>query len=331
MKTKYRFLVLTALLFGLATPSCWAGTNWLEQCHGMPVFSGWKVEPNVYGSANIAYEFGSHCTTPETKLFGHDDYVIGVKGTWSPGTKQAFEYITVTDYAIYSNGSQHTSTRVTSLVYKCQAGDPWANRYGNECKLTYCTATLKADCGITSKYSAYPITYNGVPDNARLAVRNALLGPVVVTAPTSNQLITPNSTAGGKLHVELRGPATAPPNKVGLSFEYYNAGANDWEGYFPAVGEKLHMPYVANEVSVPHANGIAANYETPLTYDTFKVTPTKTITGKWRVRACAKGTENQLCSRWAVFNVENVAFRRIQPRINRRIMVRPIKLKPASK
>jgi len=162
-----------ALLFSV--PTSWAGAKWLEQCHGLPVFTNW-------------------------------------------------------------------------------------NHYGNQCHPTHCTASQPNFCGVTSKYAAYPITSNSVPENIRIAAGNALLGPLVTATPKSGQFIAPDFPGTGKVTVQLHGPAPTPPDKITLSFERNNGGGS-WAEYFPSVGETLHLPIYAKRTSSQSAGGITAVYK----------------------------------------------------------------------
>lgn len=321
MHTKHFAALVATLIFLHAARALAAGDPWLEQCHGLPTFKAWSVEPATYGSANIVYEFSSHCGGTESTLFGHDDVMIGIKGRWNYGTKQAFEYITYTDYHLDQSNHESTYQATVSLLYYCGTEDPWANSIKGQCKVAYCTASRSNLCGVKNHYAHFPITYDRVPGKAANAAYNAFVGPLVVTNPTSGELLAPGFPVSGDVRVELRGHAPVTPDHVTLSFELNSAG---WAEHFPAVGAPLHTPLSAARIPGQGAAGVSAVYKAPLTADSFKVTPTKLVTGEWRVKACAEGLAQpyeqgaeRLCSHWVKFNVAATAPYKIPPTVFR--------------
>lgn len=322
-------LVGTTVLFLVTTSR--AGSKWLEQCHGLPTFSSWNVEPSASGGANMVYHFATHCAK-ETKLFGYEEHTFFIKGTWNRDTKGASELITNINHYVTPNGHKETKTITVRIVYYCNthAFDPWKNHDPNQCNLHSCISTPNGYCSIKSKYVRYPITYNLVPKNLDKTLTEALLGPLEITAPSKNELITPGFSGNGKVIVKLHGPAPSPPKNVLLSLEM-NHGNNDWESPFPAPGEAYHIPSAANRVSGINGKGIAATYEVPMTYDTFKLTPTKTLNGKWRIRACAQGLKNKICSHWTEFKVVNMLYDKVRGTKLHRIPAQMFKLKHVTK
>jgi len=311
-------LLIAASVFFSASSSQ-AGSKWLEQCHGLPGFSKWNVEPIAKGSADMVYHFATHCAE-ESKLFGYNEQTFFIKGTWNRDNKAASELITNINRYITPNGHKETKTVTIKIDYACQANDPWANHYGNQCHPVKCTSTASGLCGIEAKYSkAKELT-------------QALLGPLEISAPTNGEFIAPDFSGYKKVVVKLHGPAKFVPKTIALSMEL-KYGNNDWESPFPSPGETYHIPSSANRVATPHAGGIAAIYEVPMTYDTFKLSPSKTLNGKWRIQACAQGivSQDKICSPWTEFKVVNMLYYRVHAAKLHRMPAKIFKLKHVSK